>query len=709
MSLQFIDSQNIVNSAESAPDRLRAELGDYYNSSGTALNERSGRIKSFEISPQEVNNDQLIPTKKQKITFEGDESMFRDHIQWNSFVNNLVSTGEDFLDHTFSYQIQRVTNRVVKNYHHPSYEDATKVFPSNQLLNFNLLSYPYQSDTVKKIGHLKTTFESNSDLDSLTVENLMDQYTNRVANYSGSVEELYTKQSFIFDMTPMTGSGRTKSDFPYYYEKYISSAPSHQIDLYQKLKQYGKAKNIFKLIKENLFFERRSFTNSGQEQVVNMHDLISLLTSDGIVSIDESSNEIYLVPENEINFNNRVDRFVNQIYAAKLLSEIRYTIYARTRNLNKIFELQECSKSILGYKIEKYLNNDATGPIQTYYVSDSPANYFIDTQLSHGSRYVYKTKALIAVFGSSYTYSNLSVAQSDFDGGPSKYWAKVDVEILPSFKVLEYEIDNNATAFIDTPSLKPHTTIYGRKDKPIVNFLFQPRFFTLTDDEGNDMNPPIGNLTESDREIRDLYNLAPDRSMSSKYFTGIYEIYRMNRAPESMQDFADFFLTRVDETVDSGNLDNTGLPIKNIDVDYARFTDRIIPNQKYYYAFRSLTYHGTPSQLSEPIEVELQKDSDEYKISVKQHHYTHEKEYELSKPSKRLMRIVPNIERLLFSDDTVSPDDFDIDGASLLSETGEGKSFKIRVTSKHTGKKIDLNVTFRLNKDDTFSETKETE
>ena len=40
------------------------------------------------------------------------------------------------------------------------------------------------------------------------------------------------------------------------------------------------------------------------------------------------------------------------------------------------------------------------------------------------------------------------------------------------------------------------------------------------------------------------------------------------------------------------------------------------------------------------------------------------------------MRIVPNIERLLFSDDTVSPDNFDIDGASLISETGEGKLLK---------------------------------
>jgi hypothetical protein len=296
------------------------------------------------------------------------------------------------------------------------------------------------------------------------------------------------------------------------------------------------------------------------------------------------------------------------------------------------------------------------------------------------------------------------VAQSDFDGGPSKYWAEVDVEILPSFKVLEYEIDNDATAFIDTPSLKPHTTIYGRKDKPIVNFLFQPRFFTLTDDEGNDMNPPIGNLTESDRQIKDLYDLAPDRTMSAKYFTGIYEIYRMNRPPEHEQDFADFFLSRVDESVDSGNLDRSGLPIKNIDVNYARFTDRIVPNQKYYYAFRSLTYHGTPSQLSEPIEVELQKDSDEYKISVKQHHYTHEKDYELSKPKKRLMRIVPNISRLLFSEDTNDPTSYIIDDGSLVSKAGT-KTFKIRVTSRHTGKKMDINITFKLNEDDTFSGT----
>jgi hypothetical protein len=707
MSTQFIDSQNIVNSADSAPDRLRAELGDYYDISSSANNYPSGKIKSFEISPEEINNNQLIPTKKQKITIEGDETMFRDHIQWNSFVNSLISTGEDFLDHTFSYQVQGVQNKIVKNYHHPSYEDATKVFPSNQLLNFNLLSYPYESDVVKRIGHLKTTFESNNDLSSLTIENLMDQYNNRVDNYSGSAEELYTKQSFIFDMTPMTGSGRTKSDFPYYYEKHIDSfgyVTLPGINLYGKLKQYGKTKNIFKLMKENLFFERRAFTSSGQEQLVNMHDLISLLTSDGLVSINESSNEIYLVPEGEINFNNRADRFVNQIHAAKLLSDVRSTISARTRNLNRIFELQECGKSILGYKIEKYLNNDATGPIQTYYVSDSSSNYFIDTQLKHGSRYIYKTKVLIAVFGSSYNYSNLSVAQSDFDGGPSKYWAEVDVEILPSFKVLEYEIDNDATAFIDTPSLKPHTTIYGRKDKPIVNFLFQPRFFTLTDDEGNDMNPPIGNLTESDRQIKDLYDLAPDRTMSAKYFTGIYEIYRMNRPPEHEQDFADFFLSRVDESVDSGNLDRSGLPIKNIDVNYARFTDRIVPNQKYYYAFRSLTYHGTPSQLSEPIEVELQKDSDEYKISVKQHHYTHEKDYELSKPKKRLMRIVPNISRLLFSENTNDPTSYTIDDGSLVSKAGT-KTFKIRVTSRHTGKKMDINITFKLNEDDTFSGT----
>lgn len=702
----FTDSVNRVNDYRQAPDVLRAALGDYYKSDGSRLNYSSPLIQSYEISDAQLVNNQIVPTKKQTIKIYGIENFFRDHIQWNSFINSMVSTGQDFYDHSFSYQPQQVSNEIVKNFHHPSYEDSTKEYPSNQLLNYNLLSYPHDSETVRKIGHLKTTYDN--DLSNLSVENLMDQYRNRVMNYSGDVVEISNKQSFIYDLEPGTNVNRPKSDFPYYYHKSIPIIQSGNEIFFAKIENYEKTKNLFKSLRENLFFERTSFSTGNFEQSVEMHDIISLLTSTNIITIQEGDDEIFLLPHDQIGHDTRADRFKNQINAAKLLSEIRGDIYNRIRPIDRIYNLDESKKSIIGYKIEKFINNDATGPIQTYYISNLETSAgtidFIDSQMKHGSRYIYKTKALIAVFGTSYSYSNLKISQNDFDGGLAKYWAEVDVELLPSFKVIEYELDTHTTAFIDTPCLKPHVTIYGRKDKPLVNFMMQPRFFSVSDSNGQEQNPPIGNLTEQDAILKSLYDLAPDEVASSKYFTGIYEVYRLDRQPTTKKDFANAFLTRVDESVDSGNLDVSRHPIKTIDVDYARFTDLLVPNHKYYYAFRALTYHGTPSQLTEPIEVELQKDSDEYKIVVKEYHYPMTKDYSYQKKAKRLIRILPNIERILFSKEE-DKDIWELDEGSLVSHAGGSKTFKIRVTSKHTGKKMDLNLTFKLNKDDTFNET----
>ena len=132
------------------------------------------------------------------------------------------------------------------------------------------------------------------------------------------------------------------------------------------------------------------------------------------------------------------------------------------------------------------------------------------------------------------------------------------------------------------------------------------------------------------------------------------------------------------------------------------FQDYPIINEKYYYAFRSLTYHGTPSNLTVPYEIELQRDSDEYKISVSQYRYPNENNYNMNKVAKRILKITPNIERLLFSQEE-DRYNWKLDDGSLVG-LGTTKTFKIRVTSKHTGKKIDLNINFKLSKDDSFNE-----
>jgi len=393
---------------------------------------------------------------------------------------------------------------------------------------------------------------------------------------------------------------------------------------------------------------------------------------------------------------------VNQLNAVRFLADMRSQVDQSSRDIKQIYNNENCESFLLGYKIEKYLDNSATQPIQTYYTIE---NNLIDTQIKYGRKYIYKTKALVGIFGSSYSYTNLQVAQSEADpGAPTseKYWATVDVECQPSFQILEYEIDSHEVAFIDTPMLMPHATLYGRKDKPFVNFMLQPRFFTLGD-FGQEDPAPVGILRPSDERIADLYELSGDLRASPDYFTGIYEVYRLDTPPMTKEDFANGFLTTVDESVDVGNLDKN-IPIDRWEIDYARFTDRIIPNKKYYYAFRSLTYHGTPSQLTEPIEVELQQDSDEFKIVSKHYSYPQQNTYTYNKKAKRLIKITPNIERLLFSKEE-SKDDWELDEGELVSSDGSGKAFKIRITSKHTGKKMDLNITFKLNKDDTFNQT----
>lgn len=148
----------------------------------------------------------------------------------------------------------------------------------------------------------------------------------------------------------------------------------------------------------------------------------------------------------------------------------------------------------LGYKIEKYLDNDSGSPIQTYYTNDRT---FYDTQMKYGRKYIYKTKVLIGILGSSYTYSNLFVSQNETqmmgeDGSiaqgypegftditSEKYRAYVDVEVTPSFQILEYQVDEDEVAFVDTPTLPPQVNFRNNSKKANVEFSSRQCLFEL--------------------------------------------------------------------------------------------------------------------------------------------------------------------------------------------------------------------------------------
>jgi len=293
--------------------------------------------------------------------------------------------------------------------------------------------------------------------------------------------------------------------------------------------------------------------------------------------------------------------------------------------------------------------------------------------------------------------SNLTQISSE------KYRAYVDVEVSPSFKILEYEIDVDEVAFVDAPTLPPQVDMFNQKNKPTIGMRFSPIFAKVESVSAGtnvELMRALEPLTEADRRISDLLEISKNNGVSPDYFTGIYEIYRMRKAPQEESSFMNSYLTTIDDRSGLSFL-TTNLPENTIDNMEGFFEDRPIINEKYYYAFRSLTYHGTPSNLTVPFEVELMRDSDEYKVYISQYRYPNHNTYDMKSMAKRILKITPNIERLLFSAEENSSN-WTLDDGSLLA-TGTPKTFKIRVTSKHTGKKIDLNINFKLSSDDSFN------
>ena len=482
-----VDSINVVSSLEEAPDKLRAEIGRYYSPEnrgpfGSSFAYFRTGIKTDFIYPDTSHDQQAIPTTKAKIFVSGRDEQFRDQEQWQAFIQDTIRTGVNNLDHQFSLQDIEINNSFVKNFHDPTYEDFTKTYASNQLLNYNLIDYKHKGEVgrVKNIADLVSNFDDenyqiNSDSE---MANLFDQFANRISNYSGSIEEVDLKQRNIFKLSNSVLFGAL-DNFPFYYQKRLPSMYGNA--LHNLMNRYHKDKNILQSIKQNLAFANRQF-NIGTTRITGkIHNLIDIAFSNRINFIQESTNELFLPREDEIDFGLPNRRFVEQFNAVRFLSDFRGLINQESRDIEEIFDSQPCKSYFIGYKIEKYLDRDNTTPLQTYYINRG--NYHFDTQLKYGREYIYKTKALIAVLGSSYKYSNLFMSQNetemvDQEGvisnmSPSgfsdisneKYRAYVDVEVTPSFQILEYEVDYDNVVFVDTPASKPQVDFYNNSKK----------------------------------------------------------------------------------------------------------------------------------------------------------------------------------------------------------------------------------------------------
>ena len=136
----------------------------------------------------------------------------------------------------------------------------------------------------------------------------------------------------------------------------------------------------------------------------------------------------------------------------------------------------------------------------------------------------------------------------------------------------------------------------------------------------------------------------------------------------------------------------------------AAYIDNIQKNIKYYYTFRTIDVHGLFSNPTAVYEVELVEERGVIWPSIRSVEFLEVDNKKQRRKFKKYILIEPAFEQgqlnvgdigLTEADTaTAAVPKFGLREQGLFGSTTDPKKFKVRITSKHSGKKIDLNIRF---------------
>ena len=288
------------------------------------------------------------------------------------------------------------------------------------------------------------------------------------------------------------------------------------------------------------------------------------------------------------------------------------------------------------------------------------------------------------------------------------YYAMMDVVTQPSIQIVEtpYAVarpswsDQDASfgigTILDNPSVAPFVDITPYRainDKLLIK---------LNAGIGSRRMVPTALNTNDEDYLNRLRAMNVDPEDMSIIFENddpatTFEVYRLDRKPTSYDDFRDHKIATVD----------TDGPITNFrKLSAAAFRDTVVPNTKYYYVFRSLDFHGHSSRPTAVYEVELRDNDGAVYPVIRMAPFPTMSDYRTNqKKLTRFLQISPQLLQTAFNEGETGT--WNVDGTPNSATTAPfsgdvslgfederiwGRTFKIRVTSRKTGKKIDLNV-----------------
>lgn len=279
------------------------------------------------------------------------------------------------------------------------------------------------------------------------------------------------------------------------------------------------------------------------------------------------------------------------------------------------------------------------------------------------------------------------------------YLADFNTTIEPSVKIIEIPIEQKRMRIVDHPPndlvVTPHHLLdqtnrlafYCKYDTFSMNSVTYPP--TLTTRDTQNKSAYLGG--------HDFVNVS-EQTQESVSRARFIEVYRTTTKPTDYEDLSGHLRTTIDLLQSNGDI-----------VTDHFFTERVRENVIYYYAFRAINENRVSGQFSPVIESELINDGGYVYGRFEQYS---EEDLQVSAPReplsafKKLLNIVPNVQHLELDTSAVNFDNSsstEIDNVTIgasnvvdpLFNTDSDRYFKIRLTSKKTGRKLDINIGFK--------------
>jgi len=446
--------------------------------------------------------------------------------------------------------------------------------------------------------------------------------------------------------------------------------------------------------------------------------------------------------------NQNVYRYRNSINSMAVLDDVVDNLTTNFEtDLKAIYSTDAFADSgeTLAYRVEK-IGGIPSGDNQTqnvlqnfwFFNSDSIEEInFFDSQVKYDKDYTYKVYAYVLTEGVKYGFSDVRLSRliSESETGinclefydpntnepiaqlfessddnvllnnnrfatnaqirtKKKYVADFNLNYEPNLKILEIPIFQKTLRTMDNPPNSFDVTPSHKIDAS--NTI---EFFINYETFHEELTYPKA-ISDSDSVLLGHYTHGRDLSANSEIdlesasLQRYIEIYRTDVKPLAYTDFDGKLLKTVDLRI----------PESKNSYSNARVSDRIPSNKKYYYVFRFVNEQGIPGHLSEIYEAQLVNDGG-YVYSVFNILFEEDlAQSAFSNPFtqfKKLIQLQPNVSHMVFDTSDV---DFDSAASAQIDNLVVGtaddliwnKTFKLRTTSRKTGKKIDFNITYKI-------------